>query len=213
MTQGVHPFPSRTRKLSPVVPKILGWRRPGKIGRCQHSIVSILLFIVMVIMMSVGLWNMNDWYNILDYENSRYRYGLRLRFDKGINPSLRNECLRFAAWLRQEYDFPIRIPIYFKNKKCLICLDGDTAYGTCFLPDTYNKEPYIRIAVGDYDDLCSDWGEWDATLSILRTIAHELTHYYQWINGVRLTEKDEERQATRISKLIIEYYLSFISND
>ena len=40
MTQGVHPFPSRTRKLSPVVPKILGWRRPGKIGRCQHLIMS-----------------------------------------------------------------------------------------------------------------------------------------------------------------------------
>jgi hypothetical protein len=35
MTLGVHPFPSRTRKLSPVVPKILGWRRPGKIGKCQ----------------------------------------------------------------------------------------------------------------------------------------------------------------------------------
>ena len=35
---------TRTRKLSPVVPKILGWRRPGKIGRCQHSIVSIFLY-------------------------------------------------------------------------------------------------------------------------------------------------------------------------
>ena len=30
MTQGVHPFPYRTRKLSPVVPKIVGWRRPVK---------------------------------------------------------------------------------------------------------------------------------------------------------------------------------------
>ena len=28
----VHPFPSRTRKLSSLAPKILGWRRPGKIG-------------------------------------------------------------------------------------------------------------------------------------------------------------------------------------
>ena len=32
---------SRTRKLSPVVPKIVPWRRGVKIGRCQHSIVSI----------------------------------------------------------------------------------------------------------------------------------------------------------------------------
>ena len=28
-------FPFRTQKLSLVVPKILGWRRPGKIGRCR----------------------------------------------------------------------------------------------------------------------------------------------------------------------------------
>ena len=34
LTVRVHPFPFRTRKLSSQVPKILGWRRPGKIGRC-----------------------------------------------------------------------------------------------------------------------------------------------------------------------------------
>ena len=28
----VHPFPSRTRQLSSLAPKILGWQRPGKIG-------------------------------------------------------------------------------------------------------------------------------------------------------------------------------------
>ena len=33
MTQRSHLFPFRTQKLSSVVPKILGWRRPGKIGR------------------------------------------------------------------------------------------------------------------------------------------------------------------------------------
>ena len=33
----VHPFPYRTRKLSSLVSKILGWKRPGKIERCQHQ--------------------------------------------------------------------------------------------------------------------------------------------------------------------------------
>ena len=28
----VHPFPFLTRKLSSLLPTILGWRRPGKIG-------------------------------------------------------------------------------------------------------------------------------------------------------------------------------------
>lgn len=159
------------------------------------------------------IWNKQDWYNVLDYENNLYRYGLRLRFDKGIDPVLRNSCLKFAAWLRQEYEFPIRVPIYFKNKAYLKCVDGDTAYGTCFIPDTYKDEPYIRIATGDYVVLCKELGEKYATLSILRTLAHELTHYYQWINGVSLSHESEERQAVNTSKLIIEYYLGFINND
>ena len=33
----VHPFPSRTRKLSSPAPKILDWRRSGKIGFRQHK--------------------------------------------------------------------------------------------------------------------------------------------------------------------------------
>ena len=33
----VHPFPSRTRKLSSPAPKILVWRRTGKIGQRQHK--------------------------------------------------------------------------------------------------------------------------------------------------------------------------------
>ena len=37
LTQRVHPFPFRTRKLSFAVLKILGWRRPGKIGQCGHK--------------------------------------------------------------------------------------------------------------------------------------------------------------------------------
>ncbi len=38
MTVRVHPFPSRTRKLSSLVPKILGGKPPGKIGRCRHKV-------------------------------------------------------------------------------------------------------------------------------------------------------------------------------
>ena len=36
LTQWVHPFPFRTRKLSAAVAKILGWRRPGKIAHSRH---------------------------------------------------------------------------------------------------------------------------------------------------------------------------------
>ena len=39
MTTRIHLFPCRTQKLSSFVPKILGWRRPGKIGRCRLSLL------------------------------------------------------------------------------------------------------------------------------------------------------------------------------
>ena len=45
----VHPFPSRTRKLSSLLPTILGWRRPGKIGsantKSRHSFECLLFCI------------------------------------------------------------------------------------------------------------------------------------------------------------------------
>ena len=36
MTKGSHLFPSRTQKLSPSVPNVLGWTRPGSIGRRRN---------------------------------------------------------------------------------------------------------------------------------------------------------------------------------
>ena len=32
---GFHLFPSRTQQLSPHTPKVLGWKRPGRIGSCR----------------------------------------------------------------------------------------------------------------------------------------------------------------------------------
>ena len=37
LTQWVHPFPFRTRKLSAAVAKILSWRRLGKIAHSRHT--------------------------------------------------------------------------------------------------------------------------------------------------------------------------------
>ena len=35
MAQGIHLFPYRTQKLSLSAPMVLGWRRPGRVGRCR----------------------------------------------------------------------------------------------------------------------------------------------------------------------------------
>ena len=68
-------------------------------------------------------------------------------------------------------------------------------------------EPYIRIATGDYLVLCEKWGEDNARIEILKSIAHELSHYFQWVNQLQLTEIGEERQAKKYDRLIIDQYL------
>ena len=35
IAKGIHLFPSRTQKLSLSAPMVLGWRRPGRVGRCR----------------------------------------------------------------------------------------------------------------------------------------------------------------------------------
>ena len=54
MTQRFHLFPFRTQKLSSVVPKILGWRRPGKIGRRRLFSLLFLVFNSICTSSSVG---------------------------------------------------------------------------------------------------------------------------------------------------------------
>ena len=60
----VHLFPSRTQKLSSLVPKILGWQRPGKIGKRQLQRVyfestDFILFVYSSIAQSVERMTVN----------------------------------------------------------------------------------------------------------------------------------------------------------
>lgn len=67
-------------------------------------------------------------------------------------------------------------------------------------------EPYIRVAAGDYEELLKHYGKDNALAAILLTIAHELTHYFQWINDINLTKIGMERQPTSYAQYILEEY-------
>ena len=43
--------------------------------------------------------------------------------------------------------------------------------------------------------------------AILHSVAHELTHYFQWVNGLELTAIGEERQAAYYADIIIDEYM------
>lgn len=156
----------------------------------------------------MNIWTSTKWQTIPQLSASHIRAGIRFRFEGNVHPEIRQSILDFGVWLRKTYTFPVRVPVYVKAAKRIKASDGDMVCGTFFRPDQIYVAPYIRISTGDYLELCDLWGKDDATLSILSCIAHELTHYFQWLNQLNLTYIGEERQAKRYAKQIIEEYLS-----
>lgn len=149
------------------------------------------------------IWTSINWRK---YYKGNQRTGLRLVIEKSVNDEVKRACKDFASWLRKEYSFPVRVPVYIKASKTIKARDGEFVTGTFFMPDNMRLEPYMRIATGDYKLLVDEIGKDNALASILATIAHELTHYFQWINNIKLTEIGYERQARAYEKYIIEEY-------
>ena len=61
-------------------------------------------------------------------------------------------------------------------------------------------------AGADYADLADLHGRDNALAAILSSLAHELTHYYQWINVLPLTDRGRERQASIYARRILDEY-------
>ena len=154
---------------------------------------------------NMHIWTLENWKNNLPPELER-RAGIRFRYDPTVDPEVRRALMQFSKWLRKEYIFPLRIQVYVKGTPTVRAKDGDMVAGLFFEPEVYSWEPYILIATGDYDDLCQKNGKDNALASILSTLCHELTHYYQWINGIALTDIGMERQAARYASYILSEY-------
>ena len=151
------------------------------------------------------IWTLTRWQKT--YSRDEFgRTGLRLRFDKDVHVEVRRACLVFCRWLKTEYVFPIRVPVYIKSARQIKAMDGELVSATIFLPDNRFEEPYIRVSTGDYEELERRLGQDDALATILMSISHEITHYYQWINDVRLTSMGAERQAVSYARFILDEY-------
>jgi len=97
--------------------------------------------------------------------------------------------------------------MYIKSRRKISAQDGDLVYGIFFGPYNYRDEPYISIATGDFWREKEKYGRQRALCYALETIAHELTHYFQWVNGFEMTSKGKERQATNYTYwIMLGYY-------
>lgn len=152
------------------------------------------------------IWTIEKWKRYIPNDSIQPVSRIYLRADKGVDEDLKCACRAFIRFLKRGYYFPVPIYIYLKNQIKLKALDGDFAVATFFEPDSFADQPYIRIAVGDYPALLASCGRDDAIASILSDIAHELTHYFQWINALKLTDIGRERQARQYANYILSEY-------
>lgn len=129
-------------------------------------------------------------------KNELPRTGIRIKCEAGVHEEVREACKEFAKWLRKEFEFPIRVPIYLKKDPLIKNRETkELVSATFFAPYNQNVEPYIRVAAGDYPDMKLSLGRDEALAGILSSIAHELGHYYQWIDGHDLDEEGAENNS------------------
>ena len=125
------------------------------------------------------------------------RTGLRIKGERG-HPEVRRAVICFARWLRSQYEFPIRVPVYLFPSEYIITMHGDKAAASFFAPWNRKVEPFIRIATGDYPDLKKERGRDNALAAFLHSFAHELVHYQQWTATGEISERGVIRRARRI---------------
>lgn len=148
---------------------------------------------------------MNLWQRyLLSNKNADASQGLSLHFEKGIEPQFRTLCMQFAAWLRKHYSFPVHINIYIKDCEKIRLVGGQMAYGGFRYFE--NRPPYIRIPARVEPEVREAYEDMDIHYAILGSLAHELTHYYQWVAGSAQTEAVSERQANYFRFRIIEQF-------
>lgn len=128
--------------------------------------------------------------------------GFSVHFEKDINPDFRQLCLCFCAWLRRHYYFPTHVNIYIKNCKTITLMDGSTAYGGFRYFKT--KPPYIRIPAAIDPTEYNGWEDIEIYYSILGSLVHELTHYFQWAAGMEIDERQANYYRFRILRKFCE---------
>jgi hypothetical protein len=122
------------------------------------------------------------------------RTGLRIVGKRG-HPEVKDAIIRFAGWLRGQYDFPIRVPVYLLPGETVTTMHGEKVSASFFAPWNRKVEPYIRIATGDYPLLRKERGRDNALAAFLNSFAHELVHYQQWVATNVLSERGVRRRA------------------
>lgn len=140
------------------------------------------------------LWKSENWKKYCD--NRESLTGLLLKFDKDVNFEVKEICKSLCKWLRNEYYFPVQLRIYIKSNYRVRADYGELVCGIFLPPDERWRNPRIRIATGDFEEIVRDEDEDTAEEELIYSICYQITFYFQWLNHVQLTEIGQKRQAS-----------------
>ena len=142
----------------------------------------------------------------MDKAGDNEKKGLRLVFEKNIDSEIKRASKEFCNWLRTQYDFPVRVTVYFKTKEYLMSESGEKIVSTFWSPDNDEEEPYIKMATGDIQDLIKKRGKNNALATLIISIVHDLTYYFQWIYGIDFSSDKSKKQAWYYANRILDKY-------
>jgi len=125
------------------------------------------------------------------------RTGLHIRGHRG-EIEVRQALIRYARWLRLNYEFPIRVPVYLSPREFVRTMHGEDVSASFFAPWDLSVEPYIRIATGDYKALEKECGRDNALARFIVSLSHEVIHYQQWIATGDVSERGVAAKAVRM---------------
>ena len=155
------------------------------------------------------LWSVESRVTHDDHDDLKKK--LTLRFQKDIDPTIRTLYMDFARWIRKNYCFPKSISVFFYNEETVKTSSGD--YVSAFFWGPYDRmeKPYIKIATGDYNRVLREYDGNNSTTMIrfLQTMAHELSHYYQWLQSdwEEKSNQQIEKQARYYAKAVVYDYI------
>lgn len=124
--------------------------------------------------MPKDIWISEKWMKNPDIYHSGRRTGLRMRYDKEIDPEVKAAFQELVDWIRARFYFPVRVTVYIKASEQVTASDGDLCVSVSSLPYSYLDEPHSKIATGDYDELVSKRGILQAKIAILLPLFIEL---------------------------------------
>ena len=129
---------------------------------------------------------------------------LHLHFDAGIPSELKQQAIAFTKWLRKNYTVPITLHVYFRNTYRIRLKNGTMAYGSFrWYPQ---RPPYIQIAAKPEPEMLKNNSDSENTETILSSLVHELTHYYQWLDDLKQTSAASEWQANHYRYQILDQW-------